>query len=174
MKSALEEFIEYLASKATRSDHLQLPSGMNQTNDLNYVEWIIRESRWQNSRKHGEVQRAAALISASKFIPEAFSRKKSNPGIDTVKILLKDYGIKSPFEKINKNLEKFFVKFPEHNDAESLLTSIVTKRNQIAHGVTSLNISRSELNLWVEFMSSFTRAIDKCLNEHTFSIIGKL
>ena len=171
LKDALEEYVERLAIRAHLSTNVGLPQNFKITNDTSYPEWIIRDSRWKRERKHSELERIASIIHRKGFIPESFSRTKSNPGVETVSALLKDFGLIDPFRIVELALPRHYAKAFAAGFAKTQLTTIVTHRNQVAHGASSLGISRQDLKDWTRFIHGLAKSIDNALRDHTRALI---
>jgi hypothetical protein len=87
LQEAFEEFVDVLSAHAKTTNHVMLPPALVEFNDLNFFEWLIRDSRVAKREKATEVKRVAQLVSGNLFVPEAFSRTRSNPGAETIRKL---------------------------------------------------------------------------------------
>lgn len=174
LQEAFEEFVTLLASRANKTDHTNLPTALVEFNDFNFFDWLIRDSRLGRAVKAAELKRVASLVSNNLFVPEAFSRTRSNPGSDTIKRLFRDFGIADVFGKIENRFGQYFRKPFSKGYVETTLTLIVSRINEVAHQGYSLSIGRADLVLWLQFLSSFGRSADNVLRDHTLTLISNL
>ena len=54
------------------------------------------------------------------------------------------------------------------------LDSIINKRNSIAHTAYVLNVSRSDLNNYMIFLTNFSEALDGLLERHISKLINSI
>jgi hypothetical protein len=85
LAEALEEFVDLVARRALVTSHAKLSGDFVEYNDFNFFNWLIRESRLSRTQKTAELKRVAQLVAADRFVPEAFTRTRANPGPTTVK-----------------------------------------------------------------------------------------
>jgi hypothetical protein len=143
-------------------------------NDLNFFDWLIRESRIPRTEKTAELKRVAQLVAADRFVPEAFSRTRSNPGNATVRSLFRDFGVSNAFVAIETRFTRHYPSPFPAGFVEATLSSIITKRNEVAHGGVSLTISRADLKAWLQFLRSFGKAADNTLRDHALGVLASL
>lgn len=174
LKAALFECVEMIANQAGVTTHVKLEARFVEYNDLNFINWIIRESRFERGRKVAELKRVAKEIANDRFLAESFNRTRSNPGPDTVAELLKEFGIRDPFTVIEGHLPRHYKKPFIKDFAKLTLEAIVTRRNEIAHGASALNTSRVDLQNWIEFLMAFAKSADNTLRDHTRSVLAAL
>lgn len=174
LKEALEEFVDLIAREALVTKHAKLSDAFVEYNDFNFFNWLIRESRFPRKEKARELKRVAQLVAADQFVPEAFSRTRANPGPVTVGDLFRDFGVKDPMRSIESNFPRHYTKPFPAGFVEQTLGSIVSKRNEVAHGGFALSLSRSDLREWVEFLSALGRAADNTLRDHALAVLLSL
>jgi hypothetical protein len=174
LKDALEEFVDLVAGRAVVTTHPNLSANFIEYNDFNFFAWLIRESRIPRTQKAVELKRVAQLVAANSFVPESFSRTRANPGPATVKDLFREFGIADAFQHIETQFARHYRKPFAPGFVETTLTSIVSKRNEVAHGGYSLNISRIDLGNWLEFLICFGKAADNTLRNRTLSVLSTL
>jgi len=174
LRDALAEYIDLIAVYAMKTTHIKLPIHLAHTNDLNFINWLIRDGRMEKQAKIIEIQRVSALIANSRFVPESFNRTRANPGPDTVKTLLKEIGINNPLATIEARLPSHYPQPFAGGFVETNLRTIVGRRNDVAHGSSSLSISRLDLKNWIEFMQALGKSIDNVVRDHCFVIIAGL
>jgi hypothetical protein len=171
---ALEEFVDLVANRALVTSHASLSINFVEYNDFNFFSWLIRESRMPKKQKIGELKRVAQLVAEDRFVPEAFSRTRANPGPTTVKDLFREFGISDPFSMIEQNFSHHFPRPFPSGFVEQLLSSIVGIRNEVAHRGYSLSISRRDLKEWLTFLGALGKAADNTLRDHTLSVLVSL
>lgn len=174
LKDALEEFVDLVEKVALSTSHTKVPLKLIEYNDLNFLSWVFRENRFSRSQKLAEVKRIAVLIAGSKFIPESFSRTRSNPGSSTIGDLFKEFGIADPFTKIDEIFQTYPGEILAGGTLAPRIDSIVSRRNEIAHGGYSLSISRDDLDRDINFLARFGRSADNCLRNYTLTLISQL
>jgi hypothetical protein len=174
LKEALEEFVDIIAKRALITKHEKLSADFVEYNDFSFFNWLIRESRLPKREKAEELKRVARLVALDFFVPEAFSRTRANPGPNTVHDLFRGFGVKDPLRSIESNFIRHYKKpFPE-GFVRQTLTSIVNRRNEVAHGGISLSISRSDLREWIGFLSALGKAADNTLRNHALTVVALL
>ena len=174
LRDAFEEYTEKIAHRAETTGHPKLDGALADSNDFNFVNWVIRDSRQRKPTKLSELRRAARLIAERHFIPESFSRTRANPGPDTVKELFKDFGVADAFSPIEGNLTAHHPSPFPTGFARDQLEAIIGWRNHIAHGGSALDIARADLEGWVAFMGALGRAVDNTLRDRTLAVLGTL
>jgi hypothetical protein len=174
LKEALEEFVDLIAKQALVTSHEKLSNDFVEYNDFNFFNWLIRESRLPRKEKAEELKRVAQLVAGDGFVPEAFSRTRANPGPSTVRELFREFGVRNPVHSIESNFPRHYRKPFPIGFVEQTLTSIVSRRNEVAHGGFSLSISRSDLRDWIGFLSALGRAADNTLRDHALGVLASL
>jgi hypothetical protein len=174
LKDALEEFVELVAERAHITTHPNLPAKLIEYNDLNFFEWLVRESRLPRVEKTAELKRVSQLVATDNFVPEAFSRTRANPGPMTIRTLFNEFGISDAFRQIEARFGRHFQQPFPAGFVEATLGSIINKRNEVAHGGYSLMISRNDLRSWIAFLASFGKAADNTLRDYTLSLLATL
>jgi RiboL-PSP-HEPN len=174
LKEALEEFVDLIAKRALVTSHAKLAPDFVEYNDFNFFNWLIRESRLPRKEKADELKRVAQLVAVDGFVPEAFCRTRANPGPSTVRDLFREFGVRDPLHSIESNFPRHYGRpFPVGFVGQTL-TSIVSIRNEVAHGGFSLSISRSDLRAWIGFLSALGRAADNTLRDHALGVLTSL
>jgi hypothetical protein len=174
LKDAFEEFIMLIAATALVTTHAKLPITLVDYNDLNYVSWLVRESRMEKADRLAEIRRTARQIASSNFLPESFNRTRANPGSQVVKDLCNQFGISDPFAVIESNFSTHYKKPFARGFVQATLDNIVARRNEVAHGGFALAVARSDLDESLKFLFSFGRAADNTLRDRALTILASL
>jgi hypothetical protein len=174
LKDAFEEFVDLVAARARSTNHPKLSPSFVEWNDFNFFNWLIRESRMPKSLRIAELKRVSQLVATDRFVPEAFSRTRSNPGPRTVSDLFREYGISNPMAIIEQNFVRHFKKPFPGGYVSAALGAIIDKRNEVAHGGYALTLSRTDLLDWIHFLTAFGKAADNTLRDHTICVLATL
>jgi hypothetical protein len=177
LREVFEEFVLLIALAAKLTSNPKLDRDFAEFNDLNYVSWLVRDSRRQRIDRVAELRRVYTVLANSGFVPESFSRTRANPGPDTVKELFREFGISNAFAAIERNFGRHYRRPFVQGFVEVMLRTIVTRRNEIAHGSSALpglSIARQDLADWIEFLSGFARAADNTLRDYSLGVISQL
>lgn len=173
LKDGLEEYVSIVADAVGSTSHPALPPSLVEHNDLNFLCWIVRDQRASRQDKLRELRRVSQEIANAKFVPESFNRTRANPGPSTIKTLFKEYGVENPFAQIEVAFKNHYKTPVAGGFVETMLKSIVDRRNEVAHEGYSLNISREDIAQWLKFLGSFGKAADNILRDRTRQILGR-
>src|SRR5690606_31002853 len=108
LKDVFEEYVEAIAAKALVTTHPKLDASFVEFNDFNAINWIVRESRSSREAKVRELKRVASHLTAGKFLAESFNRTKANPGPETVKAMLREFGAAGGFAAIEARFGRHY------------------------------------------------------------------
>lgn len=166
LKDIAEAFITELCLRSI--PFADLPSRIQLTHFVEGGVWLSKRAKIELKSNSGMVEsegitRRLASVSGTSYelLWEAFANTKANPGPDTIKDFLANFGIKGAWDKLAKKAEK------SPSSLQVMLESFVLIRNECAHTGTAHQIpTPSDIEGYCDIVEQIAQGVLNVLEEY--------
>lgn len=177
MAEAFEEQLVRLESTSSPVPFAQLPDALRVSSIFESLDLAMRGPDFGPAGK--KAQRVKAVVGAAgrivdeKIDSAALARTKGNPDSKRVTAMFKAIGVKKPFSDTREAFDYLWGKPESSSFLEDKLDEIVNARHQVAHTARALQISRSDLGTWPEFLETLAVVLDQRLDSFASNVLAR-
>lgn len=176
MRDMMVERIDELMHTRPRFPLTSLPDKMRVHHVYASLELAMKGRPYEPSRDRinrlDGIDLACRYIIGDQLNSEVFGETGANPSSTTLRAMYKKIGVENLFAWIRPEFDRAWRKSESIRFVEDKLDEIVEKRHLVAHTADALNISRSDLNLWLKFLRLFAEALDTQTEQYIQNLVS--
>ena len=176
LKERTKEFISYLSTFLVDRrvyDFDKLPDDVRISHYYLTLEFALKGNRHERTdriARISEIELAARDVSGKILDPLAFAQTGGNPNTTTINSIFKSLGIRQPFNLLTPLYVSISGTQIAGTFLEDKLEALIQVRNTVAHTANILNVSRSDIIEYRDFIHNISLSIDDLLNTHAEAV----
>lgn len=178
IRSEIEAHVDRIPRAKCKKGFSKLPEAMQKQSVKTGLQLAIKPLPW-NRISHwpnhlASIQHTSNLVKSNILVASAFTDTGGNPDSEKVGDLLRVFGVKDPFSRIDPYFQTSWGSPVAQNFTRDKLDEIVRRRNLVAHTGGTEGFSRVDLHDALKFMRALCDSIHSFLIAHFGAIVASL
>ncbi|WP_288432718.1 HEPN domain-containing protein [uncultured Deinococcus sp.] len=176
LKERVKEFISFLSAflvDRRTYNFDRLPDEIRISHYYLTLEFALKGNRYERIeriQRISEIELAARDVSGRILDPLAFAQTGGNPNTTTVSSIFKTLGVRQPFDLLTPLYTTIIGTEVAGTFLQDKLEALIQVRNTVAHTANILNVGRSDIVEYRDFILNLSSSIDNLLTSHAEAV----